>query len=107
MRRKKTIRLGLAAAGLLIAGAGVAQDRGEAPEQDESRARATSANPVAAERPVARPGSSQPSGAAPGTSPGAAGAAAERAEAPPAGALKRIDTKPLSANANIALPQDI
>ena len=96
MRRKTIIRLGLAAAGLLIAGAGVAQDRGEAPEQDESRARATSANPVAAERRVARPGSSQPSGAA-----------AERAEAPPAGALKRIDTKPLSANANIALPQDI
>ena len=101
------MRLGLAAAGLLIAGAGVAQDGGKAPEQDESQARATTANPVAAERPAARPGSSQPSGAAPGTSPGASGAVPGRAETPPAGALKRIDTKPLSANANIALPQDI
>ena len=103
--------LGLATLGILIAGAGIAQERGEDPDQDESRTRTTTEEPeTTREAPAAQPDGSQPVAA--GTN---APQAARReptgqqatAPAPAGGPLKRIDTTPLSANANIALPQDI
>lgn len=66
---------------------------------------------AASEKPVPRTASPRPG---PGAFEGASRGAATRPSAAPgaapsrtSGPLKRIDTKPLSASANIALPQDI
>ena len=109
MRPKTLAWLGLAA-GLLIGGASVAQDWERASEQDEGRTRSTTGNPPVAEGSVAQPRNSQQPGAAHDTSPSAHGGAVGRMNVPQAaagGPLRRINTKPLSASANIALPQDI
>ena len=79
--------------------------------QSASRTETVEDPAAAAENPVPRNASPRPGpGAFEGASrgaatrpPAAAGAAPNRTSGP----LKRIDTKPLSANANIALPQDI
>ena len=111
MRRVGFAWLALATAGCLAA---------EAPElgtetQSASRSEMREAPDASAEKPVPPSGNPRPAGSGPfggvgGESrgvvpqpPARPGAASGQA----GGTLKRIDTKPLSANANIALPQDI
>ena len=104
-RGKTPARLGLAAAGLAIVAAGVALDRNKALGQDESETQATTAAP-ASRKPAAQPERSQPGGADSGAA-SQGGRGGTTAPAATGSHLKRINTKPLSAGANITLPQDI
>ena len=114
MRRRATLLcLSLAAAGLLAVGAADAQERSQerGEQTPQTRPEAKTEKPDATSKePVSQAPSSRTNVAAPGASQGGRGVATGRAGgASTAGnaPLKQINTRTLSASANIALPQDI
>ena len=103
MRRKPLRWLALATVGLSMAQAGFAQEPSEDAERGEGRNRTTEESRAGVK--PAPPDSAGP--AATGRSAPRSAGRRPDAAAPVRDTLKRIDTSPLSANANIALPQDI
>ena len=110
MRRAALAWLALATAGWWVAHAQQLDPEPQPASMDET----VDEPAVPAQEPVPQPGDPAAIGSDPGAFEDASGAPVARPPVRPStapnqagGPLKRIDTKPLSASANIALPQDI